>query len=290
MSTIFSFLTWLKSKQAAFYMAVCVVLAVDGVLAWRASAIYYDVVWEYTKNMPLTIATSVVAFFAILLSSSIISIHPPESKKIFFFLAALAVVHDVGGIFFSVFQNTLYAHDMKEFLADLWEKPGSTILVGALSCLGLIPLTLSSTIEKWYNSMQAELEQQHANYLRETQRKIERVVIQKMNKALKNKSLEELVGIIKDERLQAFVQVVTGTVAPQIQAPQSPMEETLNDIPFFFGDDFFNNTTNISEDDITNLTDLSQFDENDLEEEVDDFLYEEEERTTDPLAVARRQK
>lgn len=316
MAWFFNFLVWLKSKQAAYYMAILVVLMIDAVLAWRVYSVYYDAVYTYTQSIWFTVPMSVVAFVAVLLSSSIISIHPPKNRKVFWLLVFLAVTHDWGGVFFSVFQNTLYADSLQAFFKALLEKPGSTALVAALSCLGLIPLTLSSVIEEWHSGMQAELEEQHQNFLNAAARKAERIVIGKLNKEIEKKDLPALVGIIQNDQLKLFAGVVTGTGYTLPQQSSVSLEENRDEFEteksqihlIEEGDDFISDDDRIQgqqlperlKDDGNNEGKLTTaFDEelNALEDEpntFDEFGFDddslEEEEAPRPLAVTRRKK
>src|ERR1044071_5411562 len=102
---VLDFLVWIKSKQAAYYSAILMILFIEGVLSWRVFAVYYDAVWAFTRNDILTVTTSSIALCAIFLAGSVISIHRPNNRWVFGLLAFLAITHDIGGIYFSVFPD-----------------------------------------------------------------------------------------------------------------------------------------------------------------------------------------
>ena len=291
------FLVWIKSKQAAYYSAILMILFIEGVLSWRVFAVYYDAVWVFTRNDILTVTTSSIALCAIFLAGSVISIHRPNNNWVFGVLTFLAITHDVGGIYFSVFPDT----GTQNIITQLASNPRSTVIVIALSCLGLIPLTLSTVIEDWHNGMRQEIDTAQADYMRRFRYKAQRKALSKLAIELNKTPLEKLIGIIDDPNFGAFTQVVIGSVAPQkqleAQQPQQPyMPEEEDNILLLPHDEY------VGEDDDDENIVTGAFDEDDplFDEdegfeafEDDDDMEEKEEqiqevaRPASPLAFGR---
>lgn len=226
-------LIWLRSKRAAYYTSIIVIVCIECVLSWRASMVYYDSFLKFSNNEVVTAAISFVAFIAVLLSGSIISVHRPKSRVIFGLLAFFAVTHDIGGVFFSVFQNTLEVTNFSDFMGQITMHPGNALLVASLSSLGLIPLTLSSVLDEWYSTLETELEDQHKNFKIHAIRAAEMLVIQKFHKMIKKKKLEDLIQVIEDSKIRDMLQVVTGTTIitedPSHAELPSPIDEEEDD-------------------------------------------------------------
>lgn len=219
-------LIWMRSKRAAYYLSIIVILCIECVLSWRAATVYYDSFMSYTKSGIVTFATSFVAFIAVLLSGSIISIHRPNNKKVFAILATLAVIHDIGGVFFSIFQNTLSVSDFGDFMRKIGEHPGNTFLVVSLSALGLIPLTLSSVLDEWYNGLDKEIQDQHDKFMEHTKFEAMRIVIAKFRAVLQKAELADLIPIIDDSRIREMALIASNTTnKKQLQSPTDTQQE-----------------------------------------------------------------
>lgn len=260
MTTFARILIWIKSNRSAYYLSILAILGVDAVQGWRSFVMYYDILMAFTQNIVIASIMAAMALAVVLISYSVISIHKPKNTLIFILLCTIAVVHDFGGIYYMVYQNTIVAHGIGDFLGQVFEKPASAFIVIGLALLGGIPLTLSGLLEEWHKALEKEITEQHDKFITNASHEAERVVIVKVLRQIrKEKDLRVLAEVIEDQKMRDIIKVVSKSVK-QLEAPKDEKEE----------ENIIETTIEEPEDDI---------------HIVEDDFEEEEENTASPLAL-----